>query len=79
MGLLSLILFVPLVGAAVLLFLPSGQAAMARTVALGASGVSLLASLILAFKFDTATSQMQFVERLQWVPEMGMSLSLIHI
>ena len=76
MGLLSLILFVPLVGAAVLLFLPSGQAAMARTVALGASGVSLLASLILAFKFDTTTSQMQFVERLQWVPEMGMSYAL---
>lgn len=76
MGLLSLILLVPLAGAAIVLFLPNTQGGMIRNTALGAAGISLLASLYMAIGFDTASAEMQFTERLAWVPEMGMTYAL---
>ena len=76
MGLLSLIIFVPVIGALIVLFLPNMQAALIRNVALGASGISLLASIYLAAIFDKTATAMQFTEQLQWVPEMGMTYAL---
>ncbi len=76
MGLLSLILLLPLLGAATVLLLPSTQRDMIKKVALGASGLSLLASLFLAMGFDTAATGMQYTEELAWVPEMGMTYAL---
>lgn len=76
MGLLSLILLVPLIGAAAVFFLPNTQGALIRNVALGASGISLLLSLYVAMSFDTSAIGMQFVERMEWVPEMGMTYAL---
>lgn len=76
MGLLSMILLVPIIGSVVILFLPNVQAAMIRTLAIGVSGISLLISLYTALSFDTSDTGMQFVERLEWVPEMGMAYAL---
>lgn len=76
MGLLSLILLLPLLGAAILLVLPNTQKDLIKNVALGAAGASLLASLFLAIGFDPAVAGMQYTEQLAWVPEMGMTYAL---
>lgn len=76
MGLLSLILLVPLLGAALLLLLPGSQKALIRNVALGAAGISLVASVYMALTFDVSAGGMQFTEELAWVPEMGMTYAL---
>lgn len=76
MGLLSLILLLPLLGAAAVLVLPGTQKELIRRVALGAAGVTLIASLALAARFDPSVAGMQFTESLAWVPEMGMAYAL---
>src|SRR5579871_2537338 len=67
---LSIVLFTPLVGALVLLFLPSENA---RAIKLWANAVALagfLVSLPLVFNFDR-TKDFQFVEQARWVPSVG--------
>ena len=76
LGLLSFILLIPFIGAASLFFLSSTQAGLIRNVALGTAGFTLLVSLYLAMSFDTSLAEMQFTERLAWVPEMGMTYAL---
>ena len=69
---LSIVLFTPLAGLAVLLFIPSSNA---RAVKLWANFVSLagfLVSLPLVFRFDPA-KDFQFVEKAAWIPTLGAS------
>ena len=76
MGLLSLIIWLPLLGAAAILFVPPAQLRAIRTIALASAGASFVLSLYAAANFDTATGAIQFVESVAWVPEMGMAYSL---
>ena len=76
MGILSLIIWLPLVGAVVILFLSQKQIRLIQSVALASAGASLALSWNLLTSFDTAKPALQFVERLQWVPEMGMTYSI---
>ena len=76
MGLLSLILWTPLLGALAILFMPKSAGALARNAALVASGASLIGAIYAAMQFDPTNAAMQFVERREWVPEMGMSYAL---
>jgi len=72
---LSIVLFTPLVGMLVLLFIPSSNA---RAVKLWANAVALagfLVSLPLVFEFDR-TKDFQFVERATWIPSLGASYHL---
>ncbi len=69
---LSIVLFTPLAGLLVLLFIP---AANARAIRLWANIVSLLGfvvSLPLVFHFDTG-KDFQFVEKANWIPSIGAS------
>ena len=76
MGILSIITWLPLFGALVILGLPRTQVRLIQTVAIGVSAASFVLAWNLLASFDTATSALQFVERLKWVPEMGMTYSL---
>jgi len=73
---LSLVTFLPLIGA-FFIFIIRGDdeivARNARNVALLASGVTFLFSLYLWFAFDRTTSAFQFVERVEWLPEFGIA------
>lgn len=69
-NLLSWIIFLPLVGAGVLLFLPRGRDELARLVALFTLAVDFLLSLKLVTGFEP-TAALQFVERVPWIPEFG--------
>ena len=70
-SLLSLILFTPLVGALVLLFVPKRQEDAIRWIANVTVVIGFLVSLPLWFRYDSANPDFQFVERLPWIPSIG--------
>ncbi len=65
--LLSLLVWFPLVGAAVVLALGSGRANLVRVVSLLITGISLVLAVCLYIGFDATTSAMQFEERTLWI------------
>ena len=71
MNILSLITFLPLAGALLVLGLPKESKRAVQIVALLSSGLTLVLSAGLYFLFDRHTSGMQFVERLPWIPSIG--------
>ena len=83
--LLSLILWLPTVGALVLLFVPQTNPELARRVSLTTMVIGFVLSLILPLRFETnpfqvavvgAPPAMQFVEELPWLPIVGATYSL---
>ncbi len=68
---LSLIAYLPLIGCIVLFFIPKDRPQQIMQVAFGASIVTMLASFLLLFGFDSASPAMQFVERFSWIPSLG--------
>ena len=69
---LSIVLFAPLVGLLVLLFLPSSNARAIKLWANAASLAGFLVSLPLVFRFDSS-KDFQFVEKATWIPSIGAS------
>ena len=67
---LSIVLFAPLVGMAILLCIPSSNARAIKWWANIASFIGFLISLPLVFHFDH-TKDYQFVERADWIPTLG--------
>ena len=64
---LSWMIFFPLVGAAVIMFLPAGRKEIIRTVAAAAAAVPLILAVQLFIQFDRGTSAIQFVEHYTWI------------
>jgi len=76
---LSLITFLPLVGAAFILTIRGEvevAAKNARFVALWTSFITFLASLYVWIKFDSSTAAFQFVEKADWMPILGITYHL---
>jgi len=74
--LLTLVTFLPLVGAAFILTIRGDEAAMAvnaRNVALLTSVATFVLSLALWIKFDSTTPAFQFVEKADWLPALNIS------
>jgi NADH-quinone oxidoreductase subunit M len=69
--LLSIVLFAPLAGMAVLLFFPSRAATAIKVWANAVAFVGFLASLLLVARFDKNVAGFQFVERFDWIPALG--------
>lgn len=69
--LLSLITFMPLAGAVGLFLLPQGSVRASRWLALMVSFVTFVLSCVLFAQFDPALSGYQFVEKLSWMPSVG--------
>ena len=85
-GLLSLLTWLPIAGGLVVLLLGDGGIRLGRWVALTTAVVVFGASIPLWTQFDTSTFDLQFVERLPWIPALnstyymgidGISLPLI--
>jgi len=69
---LSLIVFLPLVGAGLLLLLPKAQEQLAKVVALLFALASFAASVVAVARFDfDATEQFQFGTDLSWISAIG--------
>jgi NADH-quinone oxidoreductase subunit M len=73
---LSVVTFLPLVGAVFILLLRGENevvARQARYVALWTTLVTFLLSLVIWFRFETGTSTFQFEERFDWLPQYRIS------
>jgi NADH-quinone oxidoreductase subunit M len=67
----------PLVGAAAVWLLPSRSARPARATALVASLITLLATMAMAYRFDTADAGThQFAEQHRWIAEFGVNYAV---
>jgi NADH-quinone oxidoreductase subunit M len=74
--LLSIVTFLPLAGALWIFLIPGEGTAVARNarwVALHTSLITLVVSLFIWFGFDRSSADFQFVERLAWMPDYGIS------
>ncbi|MFC1729445.1 NuoM family protein [candidate division KSB1 bacterium] len=73
MGYLTLITFIPLVGATIITFLPKDKTLLVKQIAVVATGITLLLSVMMIFEFDlnktgiNDVSSFQFVERYSWI------------
>ncbi len=65
--LLSLIIWVPVLGGFAVLLLGDARAEIARGVALATSVLTLLLGILVYAGFDNTTAAMQFVERVLWI------------
>ncbi len=73
---LSLIIFFPILGILLLIFLPRKNHQLLKLTTLGISLVEFGLSLPLWFRFDSTTAAMQFPERYDWLPQYGISYIL---
>ncbi len=76
-GILSITLWLPVAGALVLLFVPREQVRAIRVVALATAVLDLAASAAAGAAFDRARAgTMQLVERVPWIPSIGVTYHL---
>ena len=68
---LTLLIIIPLIGAATIMCLSSENKDGIRSTTLGVSVINFIASLALLIDFDVATHKMQFVENSAWIPGIG--------
>ena len=74
--LLSLVLWLPTLGALALLFVPRDSIGTQRTVALAFALAALAVSLPLYFAFDASSKGFQFAEAVDWVRSWGISYNI---
>lgn len=65
---LTAITFIPLLGAIICLLIPKAQTGKLKFVATLATAISLILGTWVLLGFNSSTSQMQFVEKLAWIP-----------
>jgi len=73
MPILTLITFLPLLGALLLLFTPKGKDNLVRWISAVATFVTMLLGFYVFFTFNRGTADLQFVEKAAWIPSFGIS------
>jgi NADH-quinone oxidoreductase subunit M len=69
----SIITFTPLVAAIVLLLMPPEQKTAIRVLAAVAAFITMVLSIALYFMYNQAQGGYQFTERVDWIPQLGIS------
>jgi NADH-quinone oxidoreductase subunit M len=69
--LVSLVTFLPLLGAVIIAFLPNDRPQLIRYAALGVALVTWVVSIALLVGFSATDPAFQFVERADWIPMFG--------
>ena len=72
-NLLSVLIFLPLAGVFLLVFLPRENPRLLRNVTFAVTLAEFLLSLPVAILFDGSTAAMQFVQKAPWIPQYGIS------
>src|SRR5512142_1867779 len=73
---LSLLIFLPLIGAVLIALLPRPSASLLRVVALVFSLAAFVASLVVLFGFNTAQGGYQWAESADWIKTYGIGYKL---
>ncbi len=74
--LLSTILFIPLAGALAVAFMNSNSKGLIKATGIGVSLLAFAVSVYLFLVFDAANPDMQFVEKVDWIPSLNISYHL---
>src|SRR5262245_16310700 len=70
-GVLTALTMTPLVGAAIIAGINPRRKALARGVGLFFNALALAMALLLWWKFDPKSGEVQFVERYEWIPSLN--------
>ncbi|MFW2371540.1 MAG: complex I subunit 4 family protein [Gammaproteobacteria bacterium] len=73
---LTILLTLPLLGAAIIALLPGQNTQFIRNIAILASSAALIMSWSLILYFDTSTASLQFAEQVDWNKRLGTSYAL---
>ncbi|CAN5735381.1 NADH-quinone oxidoreductase subunit M [soil metagenome] len=73
---LTIVTFLPLLGAIVIAFIPRDRLALVRLTALTTALLAFAASLVLLLNFDPAATDFQFREEASWIPAFGIEYKL---
>jgi NADH-quinone oxidoreductase subunit M len=76
MSSLTALALLPLVGALIVGFLPSGKAQLAKQTTLAVTILVAAYGIYIATQFDTANTALQFVQKHQWIPSFGINYSV---
>jgi NADH-quinone oxidoreductase subunit M len=71
MGILSIIVLAPMAAAVILLLIPDRSRGLVRLVAILGATVSLVGSIVAAFRYDLAENGVQMAEKIPLIPRMG--------
>ncbi len=70
---LSLIIFIPLIGGILVLFLPKDKDKQIKTIATVIAAIPVILTGWVCLLFDQTTTQIQFMEKADWIPKWGIS------
>ena len=73
LNILSVIIFVPLLGALAMFFIKGAKLHFAKSIALLVSFFTLISSLNLLVFFEPNQSKLQFIEKYSWFPQFGVN------
>lgn len=73
---LSITLFTPVIAAIVIMLIPRKNEQPIRLVAAFATLVSLILSIVVFFGYDQGLGGLQFIERIIWTPDLGVTYAL---
>ena len=73
---LTLLMALPLLGAAVLAALPKANALLAKQIALGSTFLVALVTVAMAVGFERDNINLQYVESHQWIPSFGINYAV---
>jgi NADH-quinone oxidoreductase subunit M len=76
MNYLTLIMAIPLVGAALIATLPQTKALLAKQFALGTTLIAALATIVMTINFDRGVTDLQFVESYDWIKAFGIKYAV---
>ena len=76
MNYLTLIMAIPLVGAALIATLPQAKSLLAKQFALGTTLIAAAATILMTVKFDRANNDLQFVESYDWIKAFGIKYAV---
>jgi NADH-quinone oxidoreductase subunit M len=76
MNYLTLIMAVPLVGAALIATLPQAKSLLAKQFALGTTLIAAIATIFMTIKFERANTDLQFVESYDWIKAFGIKYAV---
>ena len=75
-SILSIILFIPLAGALLLMLVPRDAGRAIKVIGIAVSSLAFIVSVILFEVFDGTNGGMQFVEQVPWIPGLDISYHL---
>jgi NADH-quinone oxidoreductase subunit M len=76
MNYLTLIMAIPLVGAALIATLPQAKSLLAKQFALGTTLIAAVATILMTINFERANTDLQFVESYDWIKAFGIKYAV---